>query len=80
MDERREGRNNFEGRLTNRPYGILGKSRAYDALLIHPRIIRLLDQLLLPNYLVTASQAIVINPGETAQPLHYDDSFCIVSR
>jgi hypothetical protein len=63
-EEGKQGRNRFEGRATRRPYGLLGKSRVYDKILIHPRVVRLLDQLLLPNYLVTATQAIEILPGD----------------
>lgn len=74
------GRNNFEGRKTLRPYGILGKSRVFDPLLIHDEVVSLLDQLLLPNYLVTATQAIEILPGESPQPFHTDDSFCRIPR
>jgi hypothetical protein len=62
-EEGKQGRNRFEGRATRRPYGLLGKSRVYDKILVHPRVVRLLDQVLLPNYLVTATQAIEILPG-----------------
>ena len=74
------GRNNFEGRKTLRPYGILGKSRKFDSLLIHKRITDLLDQTLSPNYLITASQAIILLPGETPQPYHFDDAPCLIPR
>jgi len=43
-------------------------------------VTKLLDRLLYPDYLVTATQAIEILPGESPQPLHYDDSFCTVPR
>jgi hypothetical protein len=79
-ETRQRGRNSFEGRLTRRPYGILGKSRAFDSLAEHPLILGLLDQLLLPDYLITTTQAIQILPGENPQPLHYDDAFCNVPR
>ena len=45
-----------------------------------PRIMALLDQLFMPNYLLTASQAIVIGPGESPQPWHTDDSFYPIPR
>lgn len=48
--------------------------------MIHPRVIRLLDHLLLENYLVTTSQAIEILPGEKSQAFHYDDEFIPVAR
>ena len=59
---------------------MLSKSRAFDKLVEHPRILRLLDRLLLPNYLLTAYQAIQICPGEVSQPLHHDDQFMSVAR
>jgi ectoine hydroxylase-related dioxygenase (phytanoyl-CoA dioxygenase family) len=40
----------------------------------------MIDELLLPNYLLTASQAIAIAPGETPQPAHSDDAFYTVPR
>ena len=79
-NEARKGRNAFEGRNTSRPYAILAKSRIFDMMVEHPRILRLLDSLLLPNYLITASQAINIHPGEDRQPYHFDDAFCAVPR
>ena len=44
------------------------------------RVLALLDRLLLPGYLLTASQAICIHPGEKAQPIHYDDTFYPIPR
>ena len=79
-NEARKGRNAFEGRNTSRPYAILAKSRIFDMMVEHPRILRLLDSLLLPNYLITASQAINIHPGEDRQPYRFDDAFCAVPR
>lgn len=76
-----KGRNRFEGRNTERLYGILGKgTRAFDALAEHPTILALNDAVLQPNYLLTASQSIEIGPGEPHQPYHYDDAFCLVPR
>jgi ectoine hydroxylase-related dioxygenase (phytanoyl-CoA dioxygenase family) len=40
----------------------------------------LCDALFMPNYLLTANQAIVISPGETPQPWHTDDSFYPIPR
>ncbi len=48
--------------------------------LTHPRILALLEQKLLPNFLVTAYQAILIQPNESPQPLHFDDEFCWLPR
>jgi ectoine hydroxylase-related dioxygenase (phytanoyl-CoA dioxygenase family) len=43
-------------------------------------VLDLLDRLLRPGYLLTASQAICIHPGETPQPLHSDDPFYTLAR
>ena len=76
----RQGRNNFEGERTERIYTLVARDPVFEELVEDPRILRLLDQLFLPNYLLTASQAIVISPGETPQPWHTDDSFYPVPR
>lgn len=77
---RKLGRNNFEGLKTQRVYSLLAKTRACDGLVEHPRILALLDRLLMPNYLLSAFQAINILPGEAAQMLHYDDGFYPMAR
>jgi ectoine hydroxylase-related dioxygenase (phytanoyl-CoA dioxygenase family) len=74
------GRNNFEGYRTQRVYSLAGKGAAFADLVEHPRVLAICDALLLPNYLLTASQAICIHPGETAQPFHTDDSFYTIPR
>jgi hypothetical protein len=66
----RTGRNTFEGERTQRVYSVLGKTRACDRLVDHPRVLALLDRLFLPNYLLSQLQVININPGEAAQLLH----------
>jgi ectoine hydroxylase-related dioxygenase (phytanoyl-CoA dioxygenase family) len=68
-----EGRNAFEGLRTQRLYSVLTKTRTCDALATHPRVLALLDALLLPNYLLSQLQVINIGPGEAAQLEHYDD-------
>lgn len=77
---RHVGRNDFEGRKTERVYALAAKGRPFADMATHPRILALLDELLMPNYLLSASQAIHIHPGETAQPLHTDDSFYSLPR
>ncbi len=68
------GRNVFEGHYTQRAYSLLAKTRVCDDLVEHPpRVLALLDALLMPNYLLSQLQAIQIGPGESSQFLHYDD-------
>jgi ectoine hydroxylase-related dioxygenase (phytanoyl-CoA dioxygenase family) len=74
------GRNNFEGHETQRVYSLVGKHAVFAALAEHPRVMALCDAFLAPNYLLTASQAICIRPGETPQPWHTDDSFYPIPR
>ncbi|MFI6363393.1 phytanoyl-CoA dioxygenase family protein [Nocardia sp. NPDC050630] len=74
------GRNAFEGRRTQRLYSVLGKTRMVDRLVEHPRVLALLDRLLLPGYLLSQLQIINIAPGENAQLLHPDDGFYPVPR
>ncbi|MGB8224588.1 MAG: phytanoyl-CoA dioxygenase family protein [Polyangiales bacterium] len=74
------GRNDFEGTRTQRIYTLVGRGKTFERLVEHPTILSIADELLLPNYLLTASQAIAISPGESPQPAHTDDSFYTIPR
>ena len=74
------GRNGFEGLNTERIYTLVARARVFWRIVLDARIMALCDHYLLPNYLLTASQAIQINPGEHAQPFHHDDSFYHLPR
>jgi ectoine hydroxylase-related dioxygenase (phytanoyl-CoA dioxygenase family) len=74
------GRNDFEGFETERVYALLAKAPVIAELVEHPRILPILDRLLAPNYLLSANLAIQLYPGETRQPLHFDDGFYKVPR
>ena len=74
------GRNAFEGHRTQRVYSVLAKTRSVDRLVDEPRVLALLDRLLLPNHLLSQLQAINLLPGETAQLLHPDDAIYLVPR
>ena len=80
LGRRALGRNNFEGFETERVYSLVGKGAVFERLVEHPRILALCDALLDPNYLLTASQAICIHPGETPQSFHTDDAFYRIQR
>jgi ectoine hydroxylase-related dioxygenase (phytanoyl-CoA dioxygenase family) len=43
-------------------------------------VLAVLDRLLMPNYLLSALQAINIQPGEAAQLAHHDDGFYPIPR
>jgi hypothetical protein len=74
------GRNSFEGRRTQRIYSVLSRTRVCDRLADHPRVLAVLDRVLMPNYLLSALQAINIQPGESAQLTHHDDGFYPIPR
>lgn len=69
------GRNAFEGFSTERVYTLVARGKVFEDLTADPRLLALLDRFLLPGYLLTASQAICIHPGEAAQAVHFDDGF-----
>ena len=77
---RYRGRNPFEGRKTERVYTLVARGRIFEDITADPRILALLDAFLRPAYLLSASHAICIHPGEAAQSLHTDDSFYPVPR
>jgi ectoine hydroxylase-related dioxygenase (phytanoyl-CoA dioxygenase family) len=74
------GRNNFEGEQTQRVYSLAGKGDVFMRLAEQPRVVALLDALLLPNWLLSNLQSIRLHPGETAQPWHTDDAFYLIPR
>ena len=74
------GRNSFEGRRTQRIYSVMSRTRVCDPVAEHPRVLAALDRLLMPNYLLSALQAINIQPGEAAQLAHHDDGFYPIPR
>ncbi|MFT3811281.1 MAG: phytanoyl-CoA dioxygenase family protein [Micropepsaceae bacterium] len=74
------GRNGFEGFSTERVYTLVARGPVFEAATADERLMGLLDRFLLPGYLLTASQAISIRPGEAAQPVHFDDGFYRMAR
>jgi ectoine hydroxylase-related dioxygenase (phytanoyl-CoA dioxygenase family) len=77
---RYEGRTEFEGYKTRRIYAVIEKTLACNPLVEHPLVMALLDQLLMPNYLLSQLQVIKVMPGEVRQPLHHDDGFYPFAR
>lgn len=75
FDRENFGRNDFEGRKTERIYTLPAVAPVFATLSAHPTVLAICDALLAPSYLLTAAQAIRIHPGEAAQGLHFDDSF-----
>ena len=80
ISEKYLGRNNFEGSKTERIYALLAYDKIIQDIVEDPRIMALCDEFLEPNYLLTSSQSICINPGENPQPWHSDDVFYSIPR
>jgi len=74
------GRNDFEGYRSKRVYALLAKTPAVAAMVEHPDVLALVDQVLLPNYLLSSCLAIDVHPGETAQDFHFDDGGIRIPR
>jgi ectoine hydroxylase-related dioxygenase (phytanoyl-CoA dioxygenase family) len=74
------GRNDFEGTRTERVYTLVARGRVFWRIALDPRILALCERFLRPGFLLTASQAININPDETPQPFHTDDAFYTLPR
>jgi ectoine hydroxylase-related dioxygenase (phytanoyl-CoA dioxygenase family) len=74
------GRNAFEGFTTERVYTLVGRGLVFERVAEDERLLTLIGHFLQPNFLLSASQAIRIDPGEAAQALHFDDSFYRVPR
>ena len=61
---------------TRRIVGVIAKSLAYRALVMHPLIMSVCDAMLLPscaNYQLCTTAALVPDPGSKAQALHRED-------
>ncbi len=74
------GRNDFEGTRTERVYTLVARGRVFWTIALDPRVTALCRAYLEPGFLLTASQAIRIDPGETPQPFHTDDGFYTLPR
>ncbi len=73
LQRERMGRNDFEGFRTERVYALLAKEIEFARIVEHPTVLAVLDELLLPTYLLSANLAINVHPGETPQGFHRDN-------
>ena len=74
--ERPMGRTAFEGKSSKRVYGLAGKDPLLvETLAAHPAVLAVVEQLLMPNFLLSTFQSIRLMPGERAQATHTDDAF-----
>eukprot|EP00127_Corallochytrium_limacisporum_P001059 Clim_evm6s36 gene=Clim_evmTU6s36 len=74
------GRNTFEGHATKRIYNCVGQGKILEDIAEHPKVLGVFDGFMDPGYLLSASLAIQIMPGEKQQPLHFDDGFYPLNR
>lgn len=74
LQRRHMGRNNFEGFSSERVYALLAKDPVFERVTTNPHILAIVEQLLAPNFLLSAALAIKLHPGETVQPFHCDNS------
>jgi ectoine hydroxylase-related dioxygenase (phytanoyl-CoA dioxygenase family) len=74
------GRNRFEGVKTERVYTLVARGEVFERVAADPRILAVVAAFLKPGFLLSASHAIRINPGEAAQSVHYDDAFYPFAR
>jgi ectoine hydroxylase-related dioxygenase (phytanoyl-CoA dioxygenase family) len=74
------GRNAFEGFTTERVYTLVGRGEIFESVTADARLLELIGAFLAPGFLLSASHAICIHPGEAAQSLHFDDSFYPIPR
>lgn len=74
------GRNAFAGFSTLRAYNLLAKSRVFDPLITHPRVLALVEAWLGDDVQLSIATGISQLPGAPAQDLHRDDAVYTVPR
>ncbi len=75
FEDTHHGRNDFEGFKTERVYTLIARGQVFEDIATDPRLLALIGRFLQPNFLLSASHSISLNPGETAQNIHTDDGF-----
>ena len=78
--ERPMGRNAFEGLKSQRVYSLAAKGDVFQQLIEHPRVMAIVDRVLMKNFLLSTAQSIRLHPGEAAQAWHTDDAFYFMPR
>jgi len=74
------GANRFEGHKTIRIYNLLAHQPVFQQIPVHHRLLPIVEQVLDPGCLVSSLSSISIDPGESAQPLHADDTLYDLPR
>lgn len=68
----RHGRYEFEGFHTHRAYCVVDKTRAFDPLVMHTRVLAIVEGYFGDAPQLSASMGMTLYEGQTAQPLHRD--------
>jgi ectoine hydroxylase-related dioxygenase (phytanoyl-CoA dioxygenase family) len=79
-DDVRPGHNSFEGHHTIRIYNLLARGAAFARVPVHRNVLPIVEGVLDEGCLVSSLSSISIDPGETAQPLHADDTLMGIER
>ena len=74
------GANRFEGHRTIRIYNLLARDPVFRQVPVHPNLLPIVEGVLDPGCLVSSLSSISIDPGETVQPLHTDDTLFDLPR
>lgn len=74
------GPNDFEGRLTVRIYNLLAHDPMFEQVPVHPAVLPIAEALLDDGLLLSSLSAIMIDPGEQAQPIHADTQLIPLPR
>src|SRR4051794_11430964 len=72
---RHRGRNDFEGFETERVYTLVARGKVFEDLATDERLMALLSRFMEGAFLLSATHAINLMPGESAQGIHTDDGF-----
>jgi ectoine hydroxylase-related dioxygenase (phytanoyl-CoA dioxygenase family) len=74
------GHNSFEGHHTIRIYNLLAHQIVFAQVPVHDQVLPIVEGVLDEGCLVSSLSSISIDPGETAQPLHADDTLMGIDR
>ncbi|MBL6692016.1 MAG: phytanoyl-CoA dioxygenase family protein [Pseudomonadales bacterium] len=74
------GANTFEGHHTIRVYNLLAQHAVFQKVPVHPALLPIVESVLDEGCLVSSVSSVSIDPGETAQPLHADDTLYNLTR
>jgi len=79
-DDIEPGHNSFEGHHTIRIYNLLARDPSFAQVPVHRNVLSIVEAVLDPGCLVSSLSSISIDPDETAQPLHADDTLMGIER